>query len=68
MTERKFTDEEVIRALECHSVCPEWAEWERERNAEYERRAAARAAECAFYDSKVRTKLKNYRKSGEWRK
>lgn len=56
------------RSADCHSICPDYRDYEKARNAEYEKKAAERAVDDAFYDGKQRLKLKNYKRNREWRR
>lgn len=55
------------RSAVCHSVCPKWAIFERWKQAEYKRRAAVRGVDEVYFDGKERSKMKNYKKTKEWR-
>lgn len=55
------------RSGECHSICPEWALWEQERNAVYDARVADRRSNDALYSVKNNVKKINYRKTKVWR-
>ena len=54
------------RSSECHSICPDWATYERERNAAYDAKIAARGADEVFFGGKERRKVRNWRRTGEW--
>ena len=56
------------RSGECHSMCPEYKEFEADRNAEYARRKIQIEADCAIYDSMGRQQIRRYKNRKEWRR
>lgn len=55
------------RSGECHAVCEKYREFEKARNAEYEKKAVERGAEGGFFEGKERLRMRNYKKKKEWR-
>lgn len=56
------------RSADCHAVCEKYREFERARNAEYDKRKAQIETESAMYDSIDRIRMRNYRRNREWRR
>ena len=55
------------RSAECRSTCPEWAEYEAAKKADYAEREKRWQAEGYFCENSIKIKKRKYKKTGKWK-